>query len=87
MCVVRGDLRDVVASFSQLYSRTTDKALLIALLSRRLLELGVFFVLLALVVLRALVEQGLALDARQRAAVVALADGVCDLRLRVLDVR
>jgi hypothetical protein len=72
----------VVACLSQLYSRAADEALLVALLSRRLLELHLFFVLLALV---AQAEQGLALDACQRAAVFALADGVRDLRSRVLD--
>jgi hypothetical protein len=80
------NLRDVVARFGQLYSRAADKALLIALLGRCLTKLLLVFILFALMVLRALVEQGLALDARQRAAVFTLADSVRDLRRRVFDV-
>jgi hypothetical protein len=80
------NLRDVVARLGQLYSRAADKALLIALLGRCLAKLLLVFILFALMVLRALVEQGLALDARQRAAVFAFADSVRDLRRRVFDV-
>jgi hypothetical protein len=83
VCQAGNYLRDVVARLGQLYSRAADIALLVALLRSRFLELLPVLVLLALMVLRALVEKGLALDARRRAAVFALADGIRDLRIWV----
>jgi hypothetical protein len=77
----------MITSLSQLDSRATNKALLVALLYHCLLELLLIFVLLTLVILRSLVEQGLAFDARQMTAIFGFAYSIGDTRIRVLDVR
>jgi hypothetical protein len=79
-------LRDVVASLCEFNRSTANTALLVAVLDRSLLEFLFLVVSLAGVILCALIELYLAASAGQFTAGVVLADGICDLGLRIGDV-
>jgi hypothetical protein len=78
---------DVIACLSQLYSRATDKALLITFLIGCLPELFLVLGLFALMVLGTVYEQGFAFCASQLTAFFRIADGIGNLGLLVLHVR
>jgi hypothetical protein len=86
MIWIQLSLRDVVASLCELNRSTANTALLVAVLDRSLFKFLFLVVSLAGVVLCALVELYLAASAGQFTAGVVLADGICDLGLRIGDV-
>lgn len=75
----------MIACFCKFNDCTTDVAFLVSLLRGGLLEFDDVLILLADVVLYAPSEQALACHTRHSAAILALADGVRDVSLFILD--
>lgn len=67
---------NVVTGIGQLNNRTTASALLVSLLSHHLSELDLVLINLALVILDAIVDQGLAIDTCHISAVCCPTNGV-----------